>query len=557
AAAAAVAADPEVPPAAESSGGREAGSPLEVVRRLVARRAELPVASVRAGDRALSDLHLSSLAVGELVVEAARALGAGPPAAPTDFADASVAEIAAALEELAAGGDAREEAGPPPGAAPWVRPFVVDLVAAPPAGAWASEPAPPEVLAPPKLPGARRLRELLGAPAAPGPPSDPSPGTLVWLPDELDPAALELLLAGAHRALEATVPGGRPGRFVLVHSGVGAGFARSLHLERRGGEVLVLQVPATAARAAEWVAAELRSAPVEGYREVVFDRRGVRRAPVLRLWEAPSGRRRRRGAGPPLGADDVLLVSGGGRGIAAEAALALARRTGCALALLGRSLPDASPALARNLERLERTGVRFAYHAADVTDPGATAAAVARAEAELGPVTALLHAAGVNLPRPLSRMDPAALAEPLAPKVLGLDNLLAAVAPEGLRLLLAFGSLIARTGMPGEAHYALANEALARAVERFGRRHPGCRCLTLEWSVWSGVGMGERLAGGEAMRRRGIEPIPPDRGIEALLELLGEPGAAGPMVVTGRFGDSPTVALEPRELPFLRFLERP
>ncbi|HEV2843959.1 MAG TPA: beta-ketoacyl synthase N-terminal-like domain-containing protein, partial [Thermoanaerobaculia bacterium] len=74
-------------------------SPLgarDVVRQLVAERAELPMEAVRDDSRLLSDLHLNSISVGQLVVEAARRLGLRPPAAPTDFARATVAEMAQA-----------------------------------------------------------------------------------------------------------------------------------------------------------------------------------------------------------------------------------------------------------------------------------------------------------------------------------------------------------------------------------------------------------------------------------------------------------------------------
>lgn len=259
----------------------------------------------------------------------------------------------------------------------------------------------------------------------------------------------------------------------------------------------------------------------------------------------------------PLSPRDVVLVSGGGRGIAAECALALARESGAALALLGRSRPEESPETAANLARMAAAGVRCAYRAADVTDGDGLAAAVAELETELGPVTALLHGAGANRPRLIAALTGEDAAATLAPKLAGLRNLLAAIDPGRLRLLVAFGSIIARTGMPGEADYALANELLTREVERFAGRHPACRCLAAEWSVWSGVGMGERLGKVDSLIRQGISPIAPEAGIDALRHLLASREAPVAVVVAGRFGEPPTVELERRELPFLRFLERP
>jgi enediyne polyketide synthase len=213
--------------------------------------------------------------------------------------------------------------------------------------------------------------------------------------------------------------------------------------------------------------------------------------------------------------------------------------------------------LATNLARLSSMGGQFRYLAVDVTDADAVRAAVQAAERELGPVTALLHGAGANVPRLLRSLDEAALRSTLAPKVGGFRNLLAALNPERLRVVVTFGSLIARTGLRGEADYALANEWLTRQTERFQAEHPACRCLAVEWSVWSGVGMAERLGRVDALMQQGIVPLPPDAGITWLRDLLCRRLPAVAVVVTGRFGEPPTLPVERAPLPFLRFLERP
>ena len=107
------------------------GAPIELIRRLVAERAELPVSTVRDESRMLSDLHLNSITVGQLVSEAAKQLALPRIVGLTDFANASVAGIARALEELKrTGGAARrdDQRQPPPGVDNWVRTFTVELV---------------------------------------------------------------------------------------------------------------------------------------------------------------------------------------------------------------------------------------------------------------------------------------------------------------------------------------------------------------------------------------------------------------------------------------------
>src|SRR5581483_6928146 len=404
------------PPAempAELSEPAATRAPLELVRALVAQRTELPLAQLSDDSRMLSDLHLSSIAVAQLVVEAARRLGLAPPVAPTDFADVTVAAIARALEEMARDGAAggAEETAAPAGVDAWVRPFTVELVererprrrALESDGAW-------RIIAAPDDP----LRAALEAGFAQ---QGGGGGVVVCLPPRPDERHLGLLLEGALAALEARAAG----RFVLVQrDGGAASFARTLHLEAPELTTCVVDVPHEHPRAAEWVIEEALAA--SGYVEAHYDPDGRRRVPLLRALPPPDG-----AAALPLGPDDVLLVSGGGKGIGAVCALALARASGARLALLGRSLPDEDAELAETLRRLTEAGLRFEYLQADVTDPEAVRRAVRAAEAALGPITAVLHSAGVNEPRLLAATDEAALLAALAPKVQGARNLLAAL----------------------------------------------------------------------------------------------------------------------------------
>jgi enediyne polyketide synthase len=253
----------------------------------------------------------------------------------------------------------------------------------------------------------------------------------------------------------------------------------------------------------------------------------------------------------------VLLATGGGKGIGAECALALAREHDLALGLLGRADPSEDEELADNLRRVAAAGIPLVYARADVTDEAAVALAVRAIETELGAVTALLHAAGVNDPTLLSDLDEDAFRATLGPKVDGLSNVLAAVEPARLELVVTFGSILARMGIRGEAHYSWANERLGALVAGVRRRLPGCRCLNVEWSVWAGLGMGEKLGAADALARAGVTAISVEDGVALLAELVRAPGLPSSVVATGRFGRPGTLELERGETPLLRFLERP
>jgi enediyne polyketide synthase len=521
------------------------GEPLVVVRQLVAERAELPLTAVTDASRLLSDLHLNSIVVAQLVVEAAHRLGRKPPTGLTDWSRATVGEVSRALSELVEsdGEPANEEThNAPAGLDTWVRAFVVELVERPRPQrrtAAGQEACGWEVFAPLEHPLAPAIREALAFVAG--------RGVVLGLPADVDERHVGLMLAAAHAALAV----GGPTRFVLLeHGGGGAALARTLFLEAPHISTCVIDCPADDPRAVGWVLAEIEA--TSGYVEAHYDTAGRRHEPVLRLLAAEHDH-----SAKLPGPSDVLLVSGGGKGIAAECALALARRTGVRLILIGRSRPMADTDLATNLERMVAAGVTFRYVAADVTDADEVLVAVRRAESELGHVTGVLHGAGVNVPRPLAALDEVTALRTIAPKVRGLRNILASVEPQRLRWLLTFGSVIARIGLAGEADYALANAWLASLVEGWQKAHPHCRCLNIEWSIWSGTGMGERLGRVDALMRAGVTPISVDQGIAVFGELLTYRLPGSSVVVGGRLGPPTTLRLARPELPFLRFLERP
>lgn len=523
------------PPAAQASA-------LELVRCLVAARAELPESTIKDEHRLLGDLHLNSISVSQIAQEAARQLGLPPLSAPLEYAQARVATLAQALEELrATGATASHGASLPAGVDTWVRGFSVEWVEGPRPSSPASGSAEEwQLFAPEGYPLASALLSGLSV-------VGPGHGIVVYLPRERENSHAVLLLRAAHAALAT----GATRFLVMQHARGGSAFARTLHLEAPHLAIGVVEIPEALPDMLDQVVAEAASL-TPGFSECRYTASGERQIPVL--WPLPPA-----SPGPlPLGPDDVLLVTGGGKGIAAECALDLVKATGARLGLLGRSRPEEDAELAANLSRIQAAGVRVRYVSADVTDSEALQHAVRELEAELGPITAALHGAGTNVPRLISQLDESALLATLAPKHDGARNLLAAVTPERLRLFIAFSSIIGRLGMAGEADYALANEWLTELTEHLHTRAPACRCMSLEWSIWSGVGMGERLGRVEALALQGITAIPPERGVAMLRELLGHPAPPVAIVVSGRMGERPALGAQPPPpLPFLRFLERP
>ncbi len=537
-----------VPGEADAAPAGPPQSAVDVLRRLAAERAELPLEAVSASSHPLDELHLSSITVGQIVNQASRELGLAAPMATSTFATSTLAQLAQMLDELSESASAADEpTAAALGVAPWVRAFAIDRV--PAAAGPVAGPAGPgdwEVFASERHPLAAELRQALRSAGL-------GNGVVLCLPRDCDESHVPLMLAAARAVLALPAPT----RFVVVGDRRGAaGLAKTLCLESPAVSTTVITLPLPPDLAAERVRAAVRDivadvAATDGFSEVSYDADGARGVPVLRPLQLASA-----GGGSPLGEQDVLLVTGGGKGITAECALALARNSGAAIGLLGRSSPDGDAELAANLERMAAAGVRYRYVRADVTSADEVKAAVEEIRGTLGPVTGVLHGAGRNEPNSLLHLDQSSFERTLAPKIGGLEAVLAATDPGSLRLLVTFGSIIGRAGLRGEADYATANDWLTDLTRRVAEDYPDCRCVALEWSVWSGSGMGERLGVLESLMREGISPIRTEDGIEILNRVLADPSAPTAMVVMGRAEGLPTITLQQQEVPLLRFLDR-
>ncbi len=242
--------------------------------------------------------------------------------------------------------------------------------------------------------------------------------------------------------------------------------------------------------------------------------------------------------------DDVVLVTGGGRGITAECALAFARQTGVKMALVGSSpLPKDSPQeddkaneIMSVLARYDAEHLYCQYYSADITDAAAVAALVQQVEQELGPVTGLIHGAGLNQPRPINAVKAPAVMQESAPKVMGIAHLFSQLASEQLKLVVGFSSIIGVTGMRGNAWYGFANETLANMLAKYRQANPSTHVVSIAYSVWDEVGMGARLGSLDNLRKQGIGAIPVAEGVQRFLRLVSADAGTDQVIVTGRMG---------------------
>ena len=523
---------------------------LAALRDVVARHTGFPPDTIGPDLRLLDDLNLDSIKAAEVVLETAGQLGLGEDAAPdpSTFANATLAEIAAALQAAAGGapvaggrtGDAAFE-----GRDSWVREFVVEYVEGDLGERRGEDLSTAKALVlyePDDADAAEAVGEAFrgrGADvrAVPFAEAEELAGdeSLTHVVAVLPRAGAEeqpaVAVRGAIERLRAPL-GGAPGsRRALVYLQFGGGFgaaafAAGVHHERPELRVRVVEAdPGLEATVlAERVLDELDTS--DAYASARYDASLTRRVPRPRLQE-PSEYRRR---AIDWSADDVILATGGAKGITAECSLALARSTGAAFALVGSSAgPGESDGgeIAATLARFEQEGLRCRYYQADIGDAAAVDDLLARVRADLGEITGVLHGAGANTPRRVEQVSVDAAAAEAAPKVLGALNLCRALAERPPKLIVGFSSIIGVTGMPGNSWYGFANEALDLTLRRFGEEHSETAVLSVAFSIWGEVGMGARMGSAEQLGKMGVAAIPTEDGVRRFLRVVErEPGDA-------------------------------
>jgi NAD(P)-dependent dehydrogenase (short-subunit alcohol dehydrogenase family)/acyl carrier protein len=288
----------------------------------------------------------------------------------------------------------------------------------------------------------------------------------------------------------------------------------------------------------------------------------------------------------PFRPGDLVVVSGGARGVTAEAALALARQFRPTLLLLGRSpepgpepdwlagLPD-EPAIKRelarrspgrpprevgeqaklhlaqrevrqNLARMREAGARVLYRSADVRDATAVVPILREAREAHGPIRGLIHGAGVLADARIEDKTPAQFDAVWGTKVDGLRALLAGCDEEELRAVVLFSSSTGRFGRTGQVDYAMANEALNKMAWRLAR--PGRRVVSINWGPWEGGMVTPGLR--KLFASEGIGLIPLEAGARLMCdELRQPPEAAREVVVLGPTQAVPAATKLPAALP--------
>jgi NAD(P)-dependent dehydrogenase (short-subunit alcohol dehydrogenase family) len=166
--------------------------------------------------------------------------------------------------------------------------------------------------------------------------------------------------------------------------------------------------------------------------------------------------------------NEVAMVTGSSRGIGRAIAKTLAARGAAVCINYATSAREAEAAASE----IAATGGRAIALQADVADADAVTRMVARATAELGPVSILVNNAGISTPATLKSYDPASIARMRKVNVDGVIHTIRAVAPRmkerahGRIVNIASNAAIG-TALPGTTFYAATKAEVLILTRRF------------------------------------------------------------------------------------------
>jgi acyl transferase domain-containing protein/3-hydroxymyristoyl/3-hydroxydecanoyl-(acyl carrier protein) dehydratase/NAD(P)-dependent dehydrogenase (short-subunit alcohol dehydrogenase family)/acyl carrier protein len=275
-----------------------------------------------------------------------------------------------------------------------------------------------------------------------------------------------------------------------------------------------------------------------------------------------------------LSSDDVIVITGGAKGVTAACAIEIAKEYSPTIILIGRSdisfsEPEwaqgiydpavlkkailihefknrmAKPAdlekiyqkiisnreIQKNIQLIKENGSRTRYFPADIRNPEEIDMVFNTIRKEFRQVTGIIHGAGVLEDKLIIDKHIDQFTHVLETKVKGLETLLSASRQDKLKIFVLFSSVAARTGNPGQCDYSIANEILNKTAQKLALENPDCKYLSINWGPWEGGMVNPSLK--KKFSKKGIDLIPLIAGAEQLLKEMGNTQITDPEVIIG------------------------
>lgn len=245
------------------------------------------------------------------------------------------------------------------------------------------------------------------------------------------------------------------------------------------------------------------------------------------------------GKKPVFAPGQVLLITGGTKGIGMQCALHFARHYHVKfIALLGRehwphksewtAVKQSGSPLAqkiRDVEELESMGVSVRVYQPDLTSRESVTQYIEKITNTLGPIAGVIHSAGI-----VDKDNPAFIRKTVSgmqavwsPKTIALELLYEQLRTSPLQFFLLFSSVsaIIPSLSVGQSDYAMANAWMDYRAQTLAPHFP---IISIQWPSWKETGMGETR--GSVYQRTGLWSHTNEEGLQWLDDILAHRPAA-------------------------------
>lgn len=191
----------------------------------------------------------------------------------------------------------------------------------------------------------------------------------------------------------------------------------------------------------------------------------------------------------------------------------------------------------QNLKKLKNLGSEVIYRGVDITNSEAVDNVIAEIGRLCGRVDVFVHGAGIDISRALSSKTMDQIKLVFNVKVEGARNVLAALDRHELppRRIVGFGSVAGRFGNIAQIDYSAANDGLAHLLRWLGRDND-IRSTVIDWAPWAEIGMATRGSVQQSLEEAGIDFIPPEKGVSAFMQELARSSGSPEILVAGKLG---------------------
>ena len=239
-----------------------------------------------------------------------------------------------------------------------------------------------------------------------------------------------------------------------------------------------------------------------------------------------------------LSAGDVVVISGGAKGVTYRIARALAPFK-IRVVLLGRTEMDPATAygtlrklgdnakkavgafadkpqgdakkslaaldIARNVSRLSALGLKVSYHSCDVADPVKVAQTLGQVVKRYGRIDGIIHGAGLIRDSLMASMTPDDFMRVMEVKFTGAWHLYRESRKHGLRFFAGLSSIVAIQGNIGQVNYCTANRSLSALLYSMSAASEGLMTKALMLPPIEGTGMAEDPEVKALMKLKGLD----------------------------------------------------